>query len=65
MTVIQNLNNTELLDLIESLKTALRENIQPGEFGESDVEETYKATLRNAEKEAAGRGLSSEPVQKR
>ena len=63
MTVIQNLNNTELLDLIESLKTALRENIQPGEFGESDVEETYKATLRNAEKEAAGRGLNSEPVQ--
>ncbi len=63
MTVIQNLNDAELLDLIESLKTALRENIQPGEFGESDVEETYKATLRNAEKEAAGRGLSSESVQ--
>ena len=60
MTVIQNLNDTELLDLIESLKTALAENIQPGEFGESDVEETYKATLRNAEQEAALRRLGSQ-----
>lgn len=57
MTVIQKLNDTELLDLIESLKTALAENIRQGEFSPTAEEETYRATLQNAEREAEKRGL--------